>query len=103
MNNWQLFFTCDDYVLPFGGGSIKTAKEGAASEILAARTWKFIWNADLHVFSSLPTAINSIEKLDPLDNDWSVVVKGNPGCNFRWVGKDFPNNIFSDRKNINFC
>ena len=65
---------------PISVRSSKTAKEIAARKHLAARSWeKFFRDANFNISSSLPTAIASVEYLNPLNGDWSAVVNGNPG------------------------
>ena len=66
-------------MLPSSSRSSKTAKVVAAREHLAARSWELVRDADFNISSSLPTAIASVEYLNPLNGDWSAVVNGNPG------------------------
>ena len=55
------------------------AKEGAAREHLGFRSRKLIRDADIDILSSRPTAIMSVEYLNPLNRNRSAVVNGNPG------------------------
>ena len=66
-------------MLPISGRSSKMTKEGAAREHLASRGRKLIRDADIDISSSFPTAIMSVEYLNPLNGDRSAVVNGNPG------------------------
>lgn len=77
-----LFHSCltwDDDVLPISARSSKMPEEGATREHLAGRGRKLVRNADIDISSSLPTAVNSVEYLNPLNGDWSFVVNGKPG------------------------
>ena len=76
----QLSLTWDDDVLPISARSSKMAKEGSAREHLACRGRKLIRDADIDISSSVPTAILSVENLNPVDGDWGAVVNGKPGC-----------------------
>ena len=56
------------------------AKQAAARKHLgAARSWKLIRNANINVSRSIPTAVTSIEKLNPSNTDCCAVVDGDPG------------------------
>ena len=80
INISQLLLTCDDDVLPISARPSKVPEEGAAREHLAARGWKLVWNADVNISSCLPKSVASVEYLNPLNGDWSIVVNGNPWC-----------------------
>ena len=98
-----MILTCDNYFLPIVGRSIETAEEGAASEELSARTWKFVRNANLHSFCALPTAILSVEKHNPLNSDGSDVVKGNPGSNIIFCVTQSDSYTVAGMKNRSLC
>ena len=72
---------CDDYVLPRFTRSSETTKEAATRKHVTGSPgrWKFIWDADLNIPSSFPTAIYSVEYFNPLNGDRGAEVKGNPG------------------------
>ena len=56
------------------------AKQAAARKHLgAARSWKLIRNANINVSRSIPTAVTSIEKLNPSNTDCCAIVDGDPG------------------------
>ena len=73
-------------MLPISARSSKMAKEGAAREHLACRGRKLIRDADIDISSSFPTAILSVEKLNPVDGDRSAIVNGKPGCSVAVCG-----------------
>ena len=67
-------------MLPIRARSNKTAKEGAARKHLAARSWKFVRNADVDISSATSTAVCPVEYLNPFNDDSCLVVNGDPGC-----------------------
>ena len=62
--------------------SRKMSKECATRKHLAARSWKLVRNADINIFSSVSTAVDSVENLYSLDSDCFAIVDGNPWCTF---------------------
>ena len=66
------------------------AKEGSTRKHLAVRSRKLIRDADINILSSRPTAIMSVEYLNPLNGDQSFVVNGNPGSSVVFCVADCP-------------
>ena len=58
------------------------SEEGATRKHLATRRWKLVRNADINIFSSVSTAVDSVENLYSLDSDCFAIVDGNPWCTF---------------------
>ena len=68
------------------------SEAGATRKHLATRRWKLVRNADINIFSSVSTAVDSVENLYSLDSDCFAIVDGNPGCRFLFCVADETSN-----------